>query len=368
MASYEEVLAALPRFRNDLLRQQQSEPLNVSSAFTARGAFAAFASPASNIHATGLGMRLRNGVYDPGEIVLKVFVFDKVSPEDLAGAGISNNWDGLPVDVESLPIQVIRENRESAPQAPAAPPAPVVPPKERFRDRHRPIIGGLSISPVDVRYVGTLGCFLRRPRANGEDIYALSNNHVLADVNALERGTRIVQPGPELNPLTPTSNVFATLSGFIPIQFPTTPDAPVVNRFDAAIALVTDKSLIETGKIFGIEKYDPSEVVPAVPGMRVIKAGRTTGVTRGRVSATDVDGVQVNYGTQQAPRLAVFDDTIEIVSIQDGKPFSLPGDSGSVILEEDTGHPVALLFAGDGVHTTACDLGRLCRRLRAWPV
>ncbi len=76
----------------------------------------------------------------------------------------------------------------------------------------------------------------------------------------------------------------------------------------------------------------------------------------------------VNYGTQTSPRIATFENCIEIVGTGGGGPFSLPGDSGSVILEQSIGHPVALLFAGDGVTTTACDLGALCRRLRAFPV
>jgi hypothetical protein len=142
---------------------------------------------------------------------------------------------------------------------------------------------------------------------------------------------------------------------------------PVANRFDAAIAIVTDEALIRRGAMFGGIRYDPSRVATPVPGMKVTKCGRTTGVTRGIVTATDVDGVLINYGTNQNPRLAVFNDTVEIVSTAGGS-FSMPGDSGSVILEENTGHPVALLFAGDGTNTTACALGPLCRRLRATPV
>ena len=101
--------------------------------------------------------------------------------------------------------------------------------------------------------------------------------------------------------------------------------------------------------------------------MRVMKMGRTTGFTRGIITATNIQGTQVNYGTPQFPRIAVFQDTIRIIG-DENKPFSLPGDSGSVILEEATGHPIALLFAGDGVRTTACDLGALCQQLRAWPI
>jgi hypothetical protein len=362
----------LPAFRNDLMQRQQLEPLGGRTPFVARGAFAAFASPLSNVHATGVGIRQRGGRYFPDEYVLKVFVFDKVEPEAL-GEEPMREYQGIPVDVEQLPVQLVRARarRSQTVVAAGAPLAPLAPaatlPGQRAR--HRPITAGLSISPLDAQFVGTLGCFLRRRRADEEDTFALSNNHVLADINQLPRGTQIVQPGPEQPPFTtPVSDVFAALSGFIELRFPTNPDAPAVNRFDAAIARVTDLRLIKPGTMYGGVLYRPDRVVPPVPGMRVVKAGRTTGVTHGVVTATEVDGVQVNYGSRQFPRIATFDGTVEVVSVASARPFSLPGDSGSVILEEATGHPLALLFAGDGVHTTACDLGPLCRRLRAWPI
>jgi hypothetical protein len=140
----------------------------------------------------------------------------------------------------------------------------------------------------------------------------------------------------------------------------------VTNRFDAALAIVTNPALIRRGRMFQIGNYAPN-LASAVPGMRVIKSGRTTGVTTGVVTATRVNGVQINYGTRTAPRIATFNDTIEIVS--DGAaPFSAPGDSGSVILDRDTGRPVALLFAGDGRTTTACDIGGVCQQFQVLPI
>jgi hypothetical protein len=101
--------------------------------------------------------------------------------------------------------------------------------------------------------------------------------------------------------------------------------------------------------------------------MKVVKVGRTTGITTGYITSTNGSGVQVNYGTPQSPRMAVYSNVITIVG-ENGQPFSLPGDSGSVILEADSGQPVALLFAGDGTRTSACHFGPLCQRLQAWPV
>jgi hypothetical protein len=79
-----------------------------------------------------------------------------------------------------------------------------------------------------------------------------------------------------------------------------------------------------------------------------------------------VNGVTVNYGTQQNPVIATFDNCVQIAG-QTGRPFSAPGDSGSAILDAATGRPVALLFAGNGSSTTACDLATVCTRFNVVP-
>lgn len=374
MANYGEVLSVIKDFRNDLEQQTQEEVeaqfsggMVTMSAFAARGGVSAFSTPLSNVHATGVGIRVRNGQVVPDEFVLKVYVFDKADLGDTTPE-LMKSYGNVEVDVETLPIQQAlakpaKARTKSSASGSAVQPATAGVPAQRRR--HRPIVGGLSIAPVNESFVGTLGCFLRRVAAGSEQIFALSNNHVLADTNRLPIGTRIVQPGPEIEPTDP-DDVFAALSAFIPIQFPTSRLSGVRNRFDAAIAVVADLSLVRTGRMFGINNYTP-QLASAVPGMRVTKSGRTTGVTTGTVTAVDVDRVQVNYGTRTSPRIATFNDTIEIVG-DNGRPFSAPGDSGSVILDRDTGRPVALLFAGDGRTTTACDLGGVCRRFQALPV
>jgi hypothetical protein len=372
MANYGEVLSVIKDFRNDLEQQTQEEVeaqfaggAVAMSAFAARGGVSAFATPLSNVHATGVGIRLRNGKPVPEEFVIKVYVFDKQALGDETPALTKNGYNGIEIDVEPLPIQLALASRKSAAtkkatarrgtaEAAAAP---------ANRGRRRPIVGGLSIAPLNQFFVGTLGCFVKRVTAGAEQVFALSNNHVMADTNRLPIGTPIVQPGPEVVPTTP-GDIFAALSAFIPIQFPTSRLTPVVNRFDAAIAVISNSSLIRRGRMFGINNYTPV-LAAAVPGMRVIKSGRTTGVTTGIVAATGVNGVQINYGTRTSPRIATFNDTIEIVG--DNGPFSAPGDSGSVIIDRDTGRPIALLFAGDGRTTTACDLGGVCRQFQALP-
>ena len=364
MASLGEVYAALPAFRAQLqqgLIGSASPAPMAASAF--RGAFSAFRTPLSNVHATGVGIRVRKGKVIPDEYVIKVYVFDKVDLGEDTPA-ITRGFGNVGVDVEDLPVQLAlgRAAARRRPALRAVQQQAVTPPN---RAKHRPIVGGVSIAPLGEAFVGTLGCFVQRRVTGIGQIFALSNNHVLADTNRLPSGTLIVQPGPETGPSTPT-DAFAALSEFVPIRFPSGPFNRETNRFDAAIARVIDTSLIRQGSMLGIRNYDPEVAVP-LPGMRVTKSGRTTGITSGQVTAVSVNGVQVNYGTPTNPIIATFNDTIQIVG-DGGQPFSLPGNSGSAVLDVETGKPVALLFAGDGRTTTTCSFAGVCRHFQVAPV
>jgi hypothetical protein len=85
---------------------------------------------------------------------------------------------------------------------------------------------------------------------------------------------------------------------------------------------------------------------PLAPGDLVAKLGRTTGLTRGVVSAVEVDRVIVGYDAGERR----FDDQVEI-SPRGRGVFSRGGDSGSLIVD-DGRHPAALLFAGNDADTT----------------
>ena len=70
--------------------------------------------------------------------------------------------------------------------------------------------------------------------------YVLSNNHVLANENALPVGTSIFQPG-----LLDSGNVaadrIATLARFVPLEI----DKP--NRVDCALAAIVNASALSPG-------------------------------------------------------------------------------------------------------------------------
>ena len=81
-------------------------------------------------------------------------------------------------------------------------------------------------------------------------------------------------------------------------------------------------------------------IEPAAVRGQVRKIGRTTGVTRGRISAFEVDGLPVGYGTG----VFTFDDQVEVEGVLG--LFSAGGDSGSLITTEGDPLGVGLLFAG----------------------
>ncbi len=220
----------------------------------------------------------------------------------------------------------------------------------------RPAPGGVSIAHERVT-AGTLGVLARR--TSGEAVI-LSNNHVLANSNEAKVGDRILQPGPYDGGRP--QDAIAELVEFVPIQFreqdlgglgrlleralgPLL--APIglgvrrlpsanTNVVDAALArpLATDlvaPDILEVGRVSGTAQ--------AEIGTRVKKSGRTTGLTRGRITALDAS-VEVDYGG----KTALF--RRQVV----GDILSRGGDSGSLILD-DANRAVGLLFAG-GATTT----------------
>ncbi len=117
---------------------------------------------------------------------------------------------------------------------------------------------------------------------------------------------------------------------------------PKGNRVDAAWALA-DPKCTDAKRIADYAGRRRGALVKAddiVKSAGVWKLGRTTGLTKGTITAVELDHVSVGY-----PDLgeAVFDSQIEVVGA--GGPFSLPGDSGSFIFNDDN-RPLGLLFGG----------------------
>jgi hypothetical protein len=199
-----------------------------------------------------------------------------------------------------------------------------------LQKRRRPLVVGCSIGHFKIT-AGTLGCFVK-DRATGE-VLILSNNHVLANENDAKPGDAVIQPG-KFDGGKVSSDTIGQLLRFIKLK------KTGANLVDCALASIktsiksTPRKLGSFGNIAGL---GPAVVVD---GTDVRKVGRTTGETKGRVTAFELDNVVVGYDLGNLR----FDDQIEIEGAG-SKAFSDGGDSGSLIFDKQLG-AVALLFAG----------------------
>lgn len=192
--------------------------------------------------------------------------------------------------------------------------------------RVRPLRIGWSIGEVDVT-AGTLGCFV----SVGRQACILSNNHVLANEDRARPGAAIVQPGTVDGGRDPADRAGA-LDRAVALS------DTAANTVDAAIATVDIDHDPRT--IAGLGDLSGATLAPEQAGA-VAKQGRATELTRGQVTAFELDGVTVQYD-RGALR---FDGQVEVHGA--AGPFSQGGDSGSLIVSDPGLDAVALLFAGN---------------------
>ena len=185
-------------------------------------------------------------------------------------------------------------------------------------------------------FSGTLGSMVQ----DSQNVqYILSNNHVLADQNTAKLGELIVQPGlVDVSCLKSTSDSVATFSRAVHINF-----AGRNNTLDAAIASVEPGQV--SPEILFIGPIASSLATPTI-GLAVQKMGRTTCLTTGVIASLDAN-LSVNYSDTQKPKMAKFVNQILVSGSTSTPQFSAAGDSGSLIVTDDScPRAVALLFAG----------------------
>jgi hypothetical protein len=211
-----------------------------------------------------------------------------------------------------------------------------------------PIILGTSggnIYDYSRRYCcsGTLGALVQKDST----YYILSNNHVLARVNSGEVGEEISQPG-LIDYNCTAYEIVARLSDFVPISFA----RRTTNMVDAAIAEIVPWKVSINGDILDIGQISNSTVPPTI-GLAVQKSGRSTGHTLGTVAAIDVT-VSVKYPSQCGSRRGKKATFVNQILIN-GEGFSSGGDSGSLVVTQETNpRALGLLFAGSET-TTVCN-------------
>lgn len=240
----------------------------------------------------------------------------------------------IPLSLEGYPVEIVETNGFYAFQ---------------HHGKWRPICGGISIGQP---YWGTGTMSVTVYDRDSGQKFILSNNHVLAKSNSDQTdwgkvGDEIIQPGQaDGGRGSLGGEVVGYLYSWVEIRagditrpIEENPD----NYVDCALAQVDEPSLCNN-EIMEIGLV--SQTINAELGMNVEKSGRTTGLTHGIIRDISFTG-WVDYQFY----FAKFVDQIVVEPIGDD-PFSLPGDSGSLVVDSDN-NAVGLLFAGDAERGTA---------------
>ena len=309
----------------------------------------------ANVVGVGVGTKFIAGV-DTGIPCVKFYVSKKPEPDEIPPLTL------IPSDILGVATDVIDIGRTFGPRINA---------RRRSNKGSGPAKPGDSIGPqVEVAtnfnpsFSGTLGGVLAD--ANGRQ-YILSANHVLAVNGRVPLSdSKIVTPGPE-DGLFASSRPIARLTNAVRLVY----DA--YNEVDCAIAEVI-------GEIEPLLPDNSAIRGPAEPriGSVVTKFGKSTLRTEGKIVDVNAD-ILVDY------MFGTFKFTGQMLIDGGATDFAADGDSGALVVDEDTTPPetlgiaedtgqmrsplrsakaVGLLFAPAGRFTAACPIVAVLRSLR----
>jgi len=177
---------------------------------------------------------------------------------------------------------------------------------------------------------GTVGFFGRRIT---DGLYGIvSNNHILAMADEGRDGDEILHPA-AADGGRRSQNVVALLSGDYPRL------RGQVAQVDCAFAVLVQGVSFDARPLGFAQRLMDTSIPPELQ-LDIAKVGRSTGLTYGRISAFDLEVFHIDYGFGPVP----FEGQIETRSAT-ASPFSLPGDSGSLVFSIPQLHPMGLVFA-----------------------
>ncbi|XXJ18428.1 hypothetical protein ACR42D_02540 [Desulfovibrio caledoniensis] len=256
-----------------------------------------------NVVGVGIGHKWVNGL-PTAEACIQVYVRKKVrDPNELpAGATIQETVGGVKTDV----IEVGEITFDS------------------LTDKVRPLEIGYSVGAQfeDEKHTGTLGAFVTKVIDGVPHYFVLSCNHVLGANNGFLPGTMAMQPGPKDG--GGADAICAQLWRYVPKS------KASANTVDAAMAAVHKEMICDD------RPYVVTPQKDVAPGLNVRKTGRTTGLTEGRIIATDVT-------------IKVKSSSGVVYEMTDQLKASYPsagGDSGALVIASEGNKPVGLHFAG----------------------
>ncbi|WP_405817052.1 DNA/RNA non-specific endonuclease [Streptomyces sp. NBC_01390] len=291
-----------------------------------------------NVSSVGIGQKITGGARGK-QVVLQFTVKSKAEPEALEALGTTRIPATITVDGNEVPTDVIERRYEAHFRLVAEVAKP-----ER-KTHLNPIAPGASVGGVTVT-AGTIGCKVF-DKADGTP-YVLSNWHVLQGPDG-EPGEEIVQPGRfDDNQISRNHLGVLRRSHLGPAG-------------DCAVATI-DKGRTFDPKILELGVAPEALGEPDL-GDKVIKSGRTTGVTHGIVRRIHTMA-KIDYGGDVGEKtIGCFEIGPDDANPAADKQISMGGDSGAVWLFKQNGKPskviAGLHFGGESAgdpddHALAC--------------
>ena len=243
---------------------------------------------------------------------------------------------------------------------------------------------GSSVGIGNQRNAGTLTALARSTTAlagstNKRALFGISCNHVVGGCSTAQPGTPIVIPGiQDVTVEFPTITVVgthyaaATMSPGLPTVLPDISSNGDLACFELSTG---GAAQLTSRQGTGPASYDtPIEFADAVTrGLTVQKWGRSTGHTTGTVASvlTDPEPLEYNVVSYFGPQNSqVFRGTIYYQSAYEvqgrtGRPFSVGGDSGALVVTAGEGEPrvVGIVIAGSTGKTLVLPLASLLDQL-----
>ncbi|PPK70836.1 DNA/RNA non-specific endonuclease [Actinokineospora auranticolor] len=292
----------------------------------------------SNVTSIGVGHRVRGG-RRTDEVAIQFTVGTKAAPEALGELGT----EPLPASITVAGVEVLTDVLERS-YRPSFRVVGEAAANER-KSRVDPVRPGVSIGHPKIT-CGTVGAVVY-DRQDGTP-YVLSNWHVLNGPDG-EVGDVVVQPGRHDDNRVDRNHVGTLVRSYLGIAG------------DAALATVTGRGL--DASVIELD-VAPAELGEPELGDKVVKSGRTTGVTHGVVRRVDTI-VKLDYGTAAGVvEVGCFEIGVDPHRKPRGGEISEGGDSGAAwLFKAANGRPAKVLaglhFAGEGTgdpdeHALAC--------------
>ncbi|NEA31015.1 DNA/RNA non-specific endonuclease [Streptomyces sp. SID13031] len=291
-----------------------------------------------NVSSIGIGYKIRDGKQTK-EVSIQFTVNSKAEPEALGALSTVELPKSITVAGAEIPTDVIE--RSYSPDFRVVPEAD----QDERKVRIDPLRPGVSVGHQTIT-AGTIGAIVYDAETGRPCV--LSNWHVLQGEDG-QPGDIVVQPGPFDDNRTDRNHLGPLLRSYLGIAG------------DGAIAGVEgrdlDPSVLELDVV-------PEELGDPELGDKVVKSGRTTGVTHGIVRRVDTIA-KINYGAQiGVVEIGGFEIGVDPGKRPSDDEVSKGGDSGAAwLFKSANGRPSKVLagihFAGEGAsdpdeHALAC--------------